>query len=228
MKFVLEIFSLLFLFLLFRKAVRTWFGVKQVGVEISADSLRELKRYERRYQLYFWGLGLLAATLLWFFLGWFMYFYHQQYGTLEFRYEVDHFALVAPSLLMGFLIASQLAHPLTDRNREDGLGFYFRDLQQQQRGYSFGKLKLGQILLISFFALLLLYGNLKTFLYIDSSKLELGQGFKQTRSWPIEEVYTLRTPDNLLMISLQGDTIMLSNYQADESQLIQQIGSVGF
>jgi hypothetical protein len=43
-----------------------------------------------------------------------MYFYHQQFGTLEFHYEVDHFALVAPSLLMGFLIASQLAHPLTD------------------------------------------------------------------------------------------------------------------
>ncbi len=220
MKLLLELLTLILLFVLFRGAVRRFLPKKAKMQSFSPESLKALRKFRMRYfQLLLLFIAIFGTV---FYL---ILVYVKNLGIVYSSVYPAYFPLKdsafwQPALLGGLLVGSLVAFRLNRKLQQDGLSFYLEELQELAQGYqSFGTFRVVQYSLGLVLFLFLSYSAMSTGLGID------GQSIKELHPWRQHEVYkvnAIKKLNNQEVIQLlinEQDTINISQYKIKSEEL---------
>lgn len=167
---LLEILAFFLLFLVFRQAVVKAFPVKAIGMSLSGDSKKALKKYRTRYLILFW-LSAIVFTLLLLLCIHFVFYMVHSMGSYNEVLILDYSSLFLPSLIMGFLGATFFARSVNAKLQLDGLSFFFEGYQDEVEGFERNKLKAWHIIIALSFSMVMLFLQFNSYLKTDDEYL---------------------------------------------------------
>jgi len=179
MKFLIEVFSLLIFFALFRAGVKRFLPKKQEIETLSEESLKALQRFRLRYFALLFGFTVLGTFLFKFLFQWIRNVWVKNIATEYFAvFPLQDFGLWYPSLLLSFLLATLIAFRLNRSLQKDGLSFFLEEVQEEAQGYrSFGPKRWIQYGLGLVLFLLLLYPQFHDSVRFKGEQIEWRQGW---------------------------------------------------
>ncbi len=226
MKLILELLTLLLLFVLFRGAVRRFLPKKAEMQQFSPESLEALRKFRMRYfQLLLVFIVIFGAALYYL-----LVFIKDELNWLE---SADHLyfplknsALWQPALLGGLLIGSLVAFRLNRKLQADGLSFYLEELQELAQGYqSFGTFRTIQYGVGLVLFSILSYSALNTGLALDKQALTLVHPWGGYEKFSFQEIKKLDSPKTTQLLLNEKDTISISIYKYDSKALEEFISN---
>lgn len=226
MKLILELLTLLLLFVLFRGAVRRFLPKKAEMQQFSPESLEALRKFRMRYfQLLLVFIVIFGAALYYL-----LVFIKDELNWLESSYHLyfplKNSALWQPALLGGLLIGSLVAFRLNRKLQADGLSFYLEELQELAQGYqSFGTFRTIQYVVGLVLFSILSYSALNTGLALDKQALTLVHPWEVYEKFSFQEIKKLDSPKTTQLLLNEKDTINISIYKYDSKALEEFISN---
>lgn len=214
MKLILELLTVLLLFLLFRGAIRRFLPKRSEMESFSEDSLKALRKFRIRYFLLLLLFIAIFGSLIFIALVWLKN--HTPFdANVAYHYiSLKDSALWQPALLGGLLIGSLVAFAVNRRLQDDGLSFYLEELQELAQGYqSFGVFRKVQYIFGLIIFLILSYSVLGTSLIFTEDQLYRKQPFQAQESYPIQEIKKLDGPKATQLLINEQDTINMALYE---------------
>lgn len=220
MKLLLELLSLALLFVLFRGAVKRFLPKKTKMQGFSPESLEALRKFRMRY----FRLLLLFIVLVGAATYFLLVFLKDEFNPMASQYglymPLKDSALWQASLLGGLLLGSLIAFSINRRLQSDGLSFYLEELQELAQGYqSFGTFRYLQYGIGLILFVVLSYSALSSGLGIDKEQVTEVHPFGNYIQHSFTEINKLNTNKGDQLILNESDTINLSLYKYDSSEL---------
>jgi len=222
MKLILELLTLLLLFVLFRGAVRRFLPKKAQMQQFSPESLRALRNFRMRYfqllllfivifgTVIFYLLSLIKDELNWMDANYSLYF------------PLKNSALWQPALLGGLLVGSLVAFRLNRKLQADGLSFYLEELQELVQGYqSFGTFRAIQYGIGLVLFAVLSYSALSTGIGFDKQSITMVHPWGVYDKHPFKEIKKLDSSKTTQLLLNEKDTINISVYKYN-SKLLEE------
>ncbi len=224
MKLLLEAVSFFLVFLLLRQTVVRAFPVKEVGIALSHDSQKALKKYRRRYLLLFWiAMPTISFLLV---LGFYELFYQLHHGVADGPVLiVERTALLLPSLILGFLAGTLIARWMNSKMQMDGLSFFFEEYQDEWKGFDANRLRGWLVLIALCGAGFMLYSQYQVYAYRKGGEVywqtSLGEN-KQRGTHELQSVIPLE-PGEFALAFEGGDTLVTEKMSGPVLQFISDI-----
>ena len=220
MKLILELLTVLLLFLLFRGAIRRFLPKRSKMENFSEESLKALRKFRTRYFLLLLLFIAIFGSLVFIGLVWlknntpFDANANYQYIALK------DSALVQPALLGGLLVGSLVAFSVNRRMQDDGLSFYLEELQELMQGYqSFGVFRKVQYLFGLALFLILSYSVLATSLVFTEDSMLQKRPFQAPEEHPLMDIKKLDGPKATQLLINEQDTINMALYEYNSETL---------
>lgn len=224
LQFLIELVALFLLFIIFRAGVLKAFPVKAIGMSLSADSQKALKKFRNRYIALFILIGGLCSLLIWYLLVFFISQYHA--STNEIVLVVEDFAVVLPSIILGFLAGTFLARGLNHVLQKDGLSFFFEDFTDELEGFDRNSLQLWQILVGLVMAAILIAAEFNQYIKASDVEIVVKIGlFENEQQFAFSEakIIELKKQPKIFGLITGDDTLSLSSFSGDKIGFMQKI-----
>lgn len=212
MMLFLELAVLLVLFLLFRLLVKQVFPKRERISELSPESIKALRKFQFKQGLSTIILTILLATL------WVLIFIAAAEWLLPLFFPdhiligIQHNAFMQPALVLGLSNAIWLSPKLIKLWNKDGLDFFYHELEDTLGGYKSSKFQVFQIVFGIILSLIMLYGQLNTFILLKEDSVFWQKGLQYNQEKSRNEVLHLSMEKDLLMIFKGGDTLSFGGY----------------
>lgn len=220
MKLLLELLTLVLLFVLFRGAVRRFLPKRSEMQRFSPESLKALQRFRARYFRLLLLFIVIVGTALYFLLVFVKDAAWLHRANYTFYFPLKDSALWQASLLGGLLLGSLIAFSINRRMQRDGLSFYLEELQELAQGYqSFGTFRYLQYGIGLALFTVLTYSVLSTGLGLNKDQLTEVHPFGQYNQIGFETIKKLSTDKSEQLLINEKDSLDLSIYKYDSKEL---------
>lgn len=220
MKLLLELLTLVLLFVLFRGAVRRFLPKRSEMQRFSPESLKALQRFRARYFRLLLLFIVIVGTALYFLLVFVKDAALLHRANYAFYFPLKDSALWQASLLGGLLLGSLIAFSINRRMQRDGLSFYLEELQELAQGYqSFGTFRYLQYAIGLALFTVLTYSVLSTGLGLNKDQLTKVHPFGQYNRIGFETIKKLSTDKSEQLLINEKDSLDLSIYKYDSKEL---------
>ncbi|MEQ9262808.1 MAG: hypothetical protein RLP14_06575 [Owenweeksia sp.] len=224
MQLVLEIATLFLIFLLFRQAVVKAFPVHAVGLPISDDSKKALRKYRRRYLVLFWTFGILLSLL--FSIGLYELFFQLHASGVEGHILIiERAALLLPSTVLGFLAGTFSARWMNSRMQHDGLSFFFEEYYDEWKGFDTTKVRGWLVLSSIIIASAILYTQYQVYALKSGDEIEWRLSPGKLKKNKLSEVVdiTAQAGDEFAIAFVSGDTLLTQKLGGDKVSFINSL-----